>query len=278
VLLLLAVLALFLPQPSAPPVVAHSDVLPVGNGPPPIPPVCVGNGTVGLRVQVLYVRGSDQPDRFADVLPELRAHAGVADAVFHESAAETGGDRRIRFVHEPFCGPVAIDDAVVAPGDVHNFDRTVEVLRELGHTRPDRIYLVFLDSPEFWCGIAEFNQDDRPGPVNTANVGNRFGLVTSQCWDGLIAAHELMHTIGGVQPSAPHSEGFAHCTDEWDLMCYDPDGGGPIAVTYVCADPAHQSRFDCNHDDYFHTDPPAGSYLDSHWNPADSLFLVRRSP
>jgi hypothetical protein len=275
---LLLALALVLPQPSTPSVVpVHADEMPVGTGPPPIPPVCVGNGIVGLRVQVVYARASSAPDRYADVLPFLREQAGVADAVFHESAAETGGDRRIRFVHEPLCGPVAVEHAVIVPGAVHLFERTKEALRALGHTRPDRLYMVFLDADVIACGIADFDADDRAGPVNTSNVGNRFGVVDAPCWDGAIAAHELMHNLGGVQPSAPNSTGTAHCTDEWDLMCYDDDLIGPVQVTTACADPAHQNRFDCNHDDYFHTDPPPGSYLDTRWNPADNLFLVRRS-
>src|SRR5205823_7076370 len=66
-------------------------------------------------------------------------------------------------------------------------------------------------------------------------------------------------------------------------MCYDDDStddgivdttSGTHAITYACADAAHESRFDCNHDDYFHTAPPANSYLATHWDSALNSFLA----
>jgi hypothetical protein len=43
---------------------------------------------------------------------------------------------------------------------------------------------------------------------------------------------------------------------------------------YICTDRGHDARFDCGHNDYYHTNPPAGSYLATYWNMADSLWLV----
>jgi hypothetical protein len=55
-------------------------------------------------------------------------------------------------------------------------------------------------------------------------------------------------------------------------MCYSDFPNYP-AMRTVCADTGHDNRFDCNHDDYFSTNPPAGSYLRTHWNTANSLYL-----
>lgn len=81
-----------------------------------------------------------------------------------------------------------------------------------------------------------------------------------------------MHNLGGVLNSAPHSSGYGHCIDDYDVMCYRD--GSPLAVQVVCTDRAHDYRYDCGKDDYFHPSPAPGSYLDLHWNTANSSFLA----
>jgi hypothetical protein len=100
--------------------------------------------------------------------------------------------------------------------------------------------------------------------------------VDSPCWTfpsywHSTAAHEIMHTLGGVQDDAAHSTGAGHCTDETDAMCYDDDKTGPVTMQSVCT--GSEGLFDCNDDDYLNSAPAAGSYLATHWNPADSSFL-----
>ena len=119
------------------------------------------------------------------------------------------------------------------------------------------------------------------------------------CWglggsDTPVEAHELFHTLGAVQNNAPNStfsasfpdESGGHCTDNYDVMCYDDDGvddGAPglndgfawgNQMTITCSTATDERILDCNDDDYFSLSPAPGSYLTNHWNTANSSFLV----
>ena len=82
-----------------------------------------------------------------------------------------------------------------------------------------------------------------------------------------------MHNLGGVQLSAPNTSGAFHCIDEYDVMCYQDS---PQTTTREdCPNQARDTtRFDCNHNDYYHTNPAPGSYLATFWNPAGNQFLI----
>lgn len=86
--------------------------------------------------------------------------------------------------------------------------------------------------------------------------------------------HELSHTLGAVQDSAPNSTGAGHCTDEADIMCYADSSGKPVqtACSPTLATPFDE-LYDCNNDDYWNPSPAAGNYLATHWNAYDSVFL-----
>ena len=83
------------PDPEPPPAeIAASRTLTEGLiGAPAQKVPCVGNGTSGKRVQVMYVRASNAPDHYADSKAAIAAGAIDADRVFRESAAETSGMR-----------------------------------------------------------------------------------------------------------------------------------------------------------------------------------------
>ena len=234
---------------------------------------CTGDGTDGPRVQAVYAVASDRTDRFADIAPLIATWAGQMDAVVNHSASETGGERHIRFVTTPGC-VLDVAHVVLSPTGDDSLSNTITEMRASGLGRADRKYVIWADATVY-CGIGQVGGGDTASVTNSANAGPHYARVDSGCWartDHLSEVHELMHTLGAVQNSAPHSTGGFHCTDESDLMCYRDSASAP-ANTYPCAS-AHEWLLDCNHDDYFHTAPAAGSYLDTHWNVATSVYLV----
>ena len=82
-----------------------------------------------------------------------------------------------------------------------------------------------------------------------------------------------MHNLGGVQDSAPNSSRGGHCIDQYDVMCYSDSPYYP-AMQNPNPCPVDKSRFDCGHNDYFHTNPAPGSYLANFWNSANNRFLT----
>ncbi|MCB1016254.1 MAG: S-layer homology domain-containing protein [Acidimicrobiales bacterium] len=241
---------------------------------------CIGNGTSGARVQAVYARGPNRRDRFTELLPEIRAAAADVEHLVNRSASRTGGERHVRWqttrrATDPTC---SLDVArVAAPrGANRDFGALVQRLADLGLDRHDRKYLIWLDTAATSCrGIATLLDDDRPGQDNFNNTSVGYARVDDSCLahGGAAETHELIHLLGAVQRSAPHASAEGHCTDEWDLLCYDDDGPGPLRTSLRCPNRARDRRLDCGSDDYFSTAPGAGSYLAAHWNSADSRFL-----
>jgi hypothetical protein len=251
---------------------------------------CTGNGVTGKRVQAVYAFQPDRGDNYEEIAPFIRLWAGVVDEAFNDSAAETGGVRHVRFVTDPDC-TLDVAKVELSPTGVSSLAGTAADLAAQGFDRPDRKYLVWVDAYVF-CGVATVKPDDRPSLDNANNGDGQPGMVARVdrgCWGGVnpsTEAHELVHLLGGVQPSAPNANDNFHCTDDAEALCYDDDGvldglvwahGRQVPLRSVCGS-AHERLLDCGHDDYFHTHPPAGSYLATHWNIAASSFLTTDGP
>ena len=239
-----------------------------------VTPSCSGTGRDGNRVQVLYVH--DSVSRLSAISPILRNEVANVDDVFALSARQTGGERRVRWVRDAACAPVIKD--VTLPGSALGVDffATITALKKLGYDAANRKYLMFADANAF-CGIGTV-YDDQAVKGNLNDGGNAsYARVDANCWSTghSIAAHELTHTLGGVQGNAPHATKRGHCYDESDLMCYDDRSG--IAMRSVCP-PSQEQLLDCRHDDYFTTAPAVGSYLARSWNIAGSSFLDVLAP
>lgn len=191
-----------------------------------------------------------------------------------------------------------------------SFDRVAsDVFAKLGQQPDIRNYLVYADKVPLpgIAGTAERYNSDAVDGSATHNLGNLFAVLygrggtdfftsaapfapgTTSRTHIEIALHEVTHNLGAVQNTAPHSSGHVgtndagHCYDENDLMCYDDGGDQWIPFTDPNCDgdgtPASDiytttaQAWDCNKDDYFSMSPAPASYLDTHWNAADSVFL-----
>ncbi len=254
-----------------------------------IPPVCEGTGSGMWRVQPVYAHTSATAD--SAQVAKIAAALNNIDWAFTQSAARTGGDRQLRWVTDHGSADCRrlLRTANIGTGGAASYDGLMDELVALGAVTPqggsDRVkYIVFTEgsiSPDrpSTCGLGEAWTDDRPwGPgdqvANPSNL-NQYtsrAAVDERCWDinggGSTSAHEIMHTLGAVQETAPNAGNHGHCHDEYDLMCYGED------LRYECPTVTDDALFDCGNDDYFNTDPLRGSYLCDYWNTARSSYLV----
>jgi hypothetical protein len=246
-----------------------------------VAPSCTGTGQDGNRVQVLYAVEDRHADRYDELVEALRSYVADVDDTFALSSRDAG--RRVRWVSDGACVP-AVDHVVLPSGTLAKPDlvRLKTALAARGYDAPNRKYLVFADASQL-CGIGDVYLDDRRSASNRNNGGvPMYARIDTPCWSvpaggHSTPAHELMHLLGAVQPSAPHGTAYGHCTDEADAMCY-ADGDGQ-RMRSVCTQPDDEQLFDCRRDDYFDPRPrPASDYLRRHWNTADSSFLDRLPP
>jgi hypothetical protein len=247
-------------------------------------PLCTGTGTDGFRVTAVYAYDASLGYPDPAYIQAVGDAIADTDLTFSQSAAKTGGSRRVRFATSSGSSGCAVN-LYVAPvsSGLASFDALVDQLVASGwisgNQNAGQKYLIWTEgnlvpSKPSACGIGLSYSDDSPGSMDNANILTSYAAVMPPCWDidggGSVPAHELMHTLGAVQSSAPHFDGTGHCTDDHDNMCY----GSSTAVVPGCANFAYgEARFDCNDDDYFHTNPAAGSYLCRFWNTARSPHL-----
>ncbi|AXU14732.1 hypothetical protein CRV15_18930 [Streptomyces clavuligerus] len=244
-------------------------------------PRCDGNGTSGPRVQLMYVRGDRQPDRFDQFRTQFQARAVNLNTKFVEASARMGGERReVRFVHDAGCTPTVLRVTVPQAAIDGGGQTTQQAIAAQGHTSNDRKYLVWAENGV--CGLGfGYHNDERPGQENFNNtqVGwPMIGMGQGGCFGDInVDVHELLHTMGAVQRNAPKSTGpnGAHCYVDGDLMCYN-DGNIPNPPgRLVPCDYPQRAVIDCNRNMYFNPNPQPGSYLTRNWNIANSRFLIR---
>jgi hypothetical protein len=214
-------------------------------------------GADGPRVQVVYYYWRGETNHIEAIRTDLIVYALAGADLFARSAAEDGGQRAVRFVTDGHCVPTV----TVLDLPFNDLDPLFALAGR------NRVILAFNGEP-FGCGGAGLHADDQPRWDNDANLKGGVAIIGYRCWDRpATVAHELAHSFGAVQASAPN-EYQGHCLDEYDIMCYE----GPLRVE--CPDwSVDDHRFDCNNDDYFDAGPNPSGYLADHWNVAHSVYL-----
>ena len=266
-------------------------------------PACVDASD--YHAQLVYARAKDTPSRFLEMAPKLRSWTKSADGILNEEAKRFQVSANLKVA----CDKKEISVLeVLLPNTSDNYlkgagtrEMLMGDLAPLGYNKKNEKYIVFYDGRASGCSrggatapcVSQQNPkgpDDRlvedniynSGPdyvflytVDEALVQQYFGT-SYEMLGPLFVLHEYAHTMGAVQPSAPHStkkeltDGQKHCTDSktvgqggTDVMCKS-DGQGEV---FGNACPGLLPfRFDCNNDDYFNPKPEAGSYLATHWN------------
>jgi hypothetical protein len=245
-----------------------------------------------IKVVYAYAGVSDRFSLFASAIQRYTKAAAAKVAL--------SSDKTLRLDRGSSCGNAFLDIQTVALGHPASFYATNpdSVLADAASHLPDRRgvnYLVFVDLGLSRLGPAAgtWERDDSPWATNAANGAghSRYAYLEGGAADDFFGSdqlagqyadqvlHEVLHTLGAVQPSAPHFSGGAHCYELYDVMCYTPkdDAADPEPYLHHCdiaGDPPNPGKpLDCGGDDYFNASPAPGSYLAGHWNLYNSAFL-----
>jgi len=192
-------------------------------------------------VHAIYVHPSDAPSRFNTVVDPSTGITLAAqlqrDARWASDVLRTIYGRGIRFDERVGGDNVRrIDISVVKSkydtrrlSSSTQFNSVVNDLKARGFNVQNKKYLVFLDAPSQYCGQSSFASDTQRTAANaneatTYSVAYRWGGKGSEASSGFCGGrtvvHELTHSFGAVQPSAPNQASGAHCNDNAnDVLC-----------------------------------------------------------
>lgn len=262
------------------------------------------------QIKVIYAYAADQTSRFTSYQDKIQADVNT---IRQKVDAQSGGTKSVRFDLGSNCSVqpekyidvqvVHLPQALAVYNGASSVFTTLktDLLGVLSPPAPGaRVdYIVYADkiNKAGAAGEADTPIDDSHGYGNGVNRGpNGDGRLFAMIYGRDTGApaefngpggtagqrqasflHELSHTQGAVQGSAPHTTGAGHCYDEQDIMCYN-DGGPSFVVSTPCASGTAfdiSEALDCNKDDYFNATPAGGSYLATHWNEFDSIYLCQ---
>jgi hypothetical protein len=188
------------------------------------------------------------------------------------------------------------------------FSNITQDLTTMGYNNAFRHYIVWFDgnAQNGLCGQGQIAGDSSKSINNQNNLGPTYAVVfnpdmfascvappqpsplpSQSAANGEVILHEIGHTLGAVQQDAPHATNGWHCTDDWDIMCYDDadtvhnpfvrcptwtgtdaNGGSQQLEWFDCRAPGGQQGYGDDYNGWNCPAPP--NYLATHWNIANS--------
>jgi hypothetical protein len=255
------------------------------------------------QIKVVYAYPADAQDRFSGWRDALQADVAITQRFL---SAQSGGRKGLRFDMGTRCGPGYADiQTVQLPGPrsqyVDDLPAIAQAVRgRIANGPGPRNTVILADGlsgsdVEYGLGETIMGANgEQAGPGNPHNRGGLDAVLFSRADDVPGAGahswwpegflHEITHTLGAVQWTAPHSTEppgqndprYGHCWQGADVMCYAEDAGAAHQLVTDCTPIGGliPESYDCGRDDYYSPDPPPGSYLATHWNTYDSAFMA----
>ena len=227
----------------------------------PCEPIFVPIVTSGSPVHWIYVLPADAPDHFSTFASLMQTDAETIDAWWRrEDPSRVPRNDLAQLA----CGPqldltvlrLQQSSAQLAPIE-GRFVTLFNALPAAGFRSPFTKYLVYYDGP--------VEQPDLCGQGASDATGFGLAVMYVQACSGapvsVVAAHELLHTLGAVPRAAPH-------------RCPDPNGAhtcdsmADLMHPFLDASPLEAKLLDPGRDDYY---GHAGAFTDSQ----DSPWLVQ---
>lgn len=219
-----------------------------------------------FTIHVVYALPSGAADRFADVAAQAVTDTAAISSwwrgqdptrtprfdLFAADCPEDSGRLDVTLLHLPY-----------AAGTGSGFAGIISAMQVAGLDSPDKGYLIYVDDKS--------GESDASGEVcGTSNVdppaiGYAVVYLQSCSVEGddgtrqMVIAHELVHAMGAVLPSAPHYCDDGHvCDDPTDLMAPSFPPGTTLDTRIL----------DVGHDDYY-------EHPGAWWDVRDSVLLAR---
>lgn len=217
-------------------------------------------------------------NRYDEIYNKLQTLAIEVDAIFNHSAQINGGnERHVKFLRDENCNVILnyvklpkfihslITTRTIQSTIFHQIDETNQMFTTIFGTNIKPIIISDFD----FCGFSTIYPDDsKEDNKNELYMTSMY--LDNNCLIYTFVAHEIVHSLGGVQPSAPYAFIGFHCYDQFDIMC----GNIRINPFPSCKDRMNfYTLIDCNGDSYYNTNVITG-YLNTHRNVADSDFLI----